>query len=73
MNAMRIAGIVLLVLGIAGFLTGGFSFNRETTAAQIGPLQIQVQKKEEVNIPQWLSIAAVVAGAIMLGMSFRKS
>ena len=73
MNAMRIAGIILLVLGIAGFLTGGFSFNKETTQAQIGPLKIQVQEKEQINVPQWLSIAAAVAGGLLLGMSFRKS
>ena len=36
MNAMKISGIVLIVLGLAGFFTGGFSFTQETTKAQIG-------------------------------------
>ena len=31
MKAMRIAGVLLLVLGLAGFLTGGFSFTKDTT------------------------------------------
>jgi drug/metabolite transporter (DMT)-like permease len=72
MNATRIAGIILLVLGLAGFFTGGFSFTKNTTQAQLGPIKLQVQEKESVNIPQWLSIAAAVAGAVMLAMSFKR-
>ncbi len=52
MTPLRIAGIILLVLGIAGFFTGGFSFTKETTKAQIGPLKVQVQEKDSVNVPQ---------------------
>ena len=72
MNAMKISGIVLVVLGLAGFFTGGFSFTQETTKAQIGPLQIKVNEEKSVGIPEWLSIAAVVLGGALLVMSFRK-
>ncbi len=73
MNATRIAGIVLIVLGLAGLFTGGFSFTKDSTAAKIGPIELTVQEKQSVNIPQWLSIGAVVAGAALLAMGFRKS
>ncbi len=73
MKATRIAGIVLIVIGLAGFFTGGFSFTKDTTAAKIGPIELTVQEKESVNIPQWLSIGAVVAGAALLALGFRKS
>ena len=72
MNAMKISGIVLVVLGLAGFFTGGFSFMQETSKAQIGPIQLNVKEKKEVGIPEWLSIAAVVLGGALLVMSFRK-
>lgn len=72
MNAARITGIILIVLGVAGFLTGGFSFNKETTKAEIGPLTLKVQEREAVNVPQWLSIGAVVLGAVVLVFGFRK-
>ena len=71
MTGMRIAGVVLLVLGMAGFFTGGFSFTKNTTQAQIGPLKLQVQEKEAVNVPQWLSLGAMVIGGVLLAMSFR--
>lgn len=72
MNAARITGIILIVLGLAGFFTGGFSFTKETTKAEIGPLQLKVQETESVNVPQWLSIGALVLGAVVLVFGFRK-
>ncbi len=73
MNAMRIAGIALIVLGLAGLFTGGFSFTKNTTQAQLGPLQLKVQEKESINIPQWLSIGAIALGGVVLVLGFRKS
>jgi hypothetical protein len=73
MNAMRITGIVLIVLGLAGFFTGGFSFTKDTTTAKLGPLELTVKDKESINVPQWLSIGAIVLGAVVLVMGSRKS
>ena len=72
MNPMRIAGIVLLVLGLAGLLTGGFSFTKNTTKAELGPLKLQVQEKESVNVPQWLSLGAMLVGGVLLVMGFKR-
>ncbi len=74
MNAARITGIILIVLGLAGFFTGGFSFTKNTTKAEIGPLQIQVQEKQSISVPEWLSIGAMALGAMVLVVGFtRKS
>lgn len=72
MTPMRIVGIILLVLGIAGFFTGGFSFTKNTTQAQLGPLKLQVQEKEAVNVPQWLSAGAIVLGGLLLVLSLKR-
>ncbi|HEX5285502.1 MAG TPA: hypothetical protein VFW43_01095 [Polaromonas sp.] len=73
MNSARIVGIILIVGGLAGFFTGGFSFTKDTSTAKIGPLELTVQEKQSVNIPQWLSLGAVALGAIVLVMGSRKS
>ena len=73
MTATRIVGIVLLVLGIAGFFTGGFSFTKNTTQAQLGPIKLQVQEKESINVPQWLSLGAMVLGGVLLAISFKRN
>ena len=72
MNALRVTGVILIVLGLAGFFTGGFSFTKETTQAKIGPLELTVKDKESVNVPQWLSLGAIALGAVVLVLGFRK-
>ena len=72
MNAAKITGIILIVIGLAGFFTGGFSFTKDTTTAKIGPIELKVQEKESVNIPQWLSLGALALGAVVLVVGFRK-
>jgi len=73
MKAMRIVGVLLLVLGLAGFLTGGFSFTKDTTQAKLGPLELTVKEKESVNIPQWMSLGAMLLGGVVLVLGFRKN
>ena len=63
---MRIAGLVLLVLGILALVYGGFSYTREKGDAKIGPIEIEVTEKERVNVPLWAGIAAVAVGGALL-------
>ena len=72
MNSIRIAAIALIVGGILALAYGGFSYTRSTHKADIGPLHISVSEKEQVNIPLWAGIAAIIAGGLLLGTS-RKS
>ena len=66
MTFTRIIGILLIVAGIAGLGTGGFSFTKETHQARIGPLELSVKEKENVLIPTWASIAVIVVGGALL-------
>ncbi|HEX4762739.1 MAG TPA: hypothetical protein VFU92_00315 [Usitatibacter sp.] len=72
MAPMKIVGIVLLVAGIAALAYGGFSYTKETHKAEIGPLKLSVKEKEQVNVPQWAGIGAIVAGAVLLAMGGKK-
>ena len=72
MNAMKIVGIVLIVAGGLALAYGGFSFTKETHRAEIGPLKVAVQEKENVNVPQWLGIGAIVAGIALLVIPSKK-
>jgi hypothetical protein len=59
-------GIVLLVLGLLGIAYGGFSYTKDTTAAKIGPVEIEVKEKEHVNVPLWAGVAVAAVGAVLL-------
>ncbi len=66
MNPLKIIAIVLILAGAAALAFGGFSFTKETHKADIGPIHLAVQEKQDVNIPLWLGIGAIVAGVVML-------
>ncbi len=66
MNATRMAGIVLLVLGALALVYGGFSYTKDTTAAKLGPIELKVTEKESVNIPMWAGVGAIVIGGLLL-------
>jgi TRAP-type C4-dicarboxylate transport system permease small subunit len=58
--------IVLMVAGALGLAYGGFTYTKQTHQAKIGPIELSVADKETVNIPIWISIAAIAAGAMLL-------
>jgi multidrug transporter EmrE-like cation transporter len=72
MNVLKVIAILLIVAGTAGLAYGGFSFTRETHTADLGPLHLQVNEKQRVNIPSWAGVAAIVGGVVLL-VSARKA
>ena len=66
MSGLRVVGVVLLVVGLLAIAYGGFSYTKDETKAKIGPVEIQVQEKERVNIPLWAGIGAAVVGGVLL-------
>ncbi len=69
MNASRLIGIVLIVLGGLGLAYGGFSYTKETTGVKLGPLELKVQERERINIPMIASAGAILAGIVLLAMN----
>ena len=68
MNATKLLGIALLVVGLLGLVYGGFSYTKDTTAVKLGPIELTVKEKQSVNIPLWAGIASIVAGGFLLAM-----
>ena len=66
MNPTKIAAIVLIVLGCLGLAYGGFSYTKETSNLKLGPIELKVQEKENVNVPLIVSAGAVVLGVFLL-------
>ena len=66
MKGTKLLGAVLLVLGVLALAYGGFSYTKNTEKASIGPIKIEVQDKERVNIPLWAGLAGAIVGGILL-------
>ena len=66
MNATKLIGIVLVAAGCLGLIYGGFSYSRETTGVQLGPIALKVEQKQTVNVPLIVSAGAIIAGVFLL-------
>lgn len=66
MNAIRIAGIVLIVAGALGLLYGSFGWTKETHGARLGPIELSVKERQTVNVPIWAGVGAMVIGGVLL-------
>jgi uncharacterized membrane protein YdcZ (DUF606 family) len=73
MNAVKMAGIVLIVAGVLGFVYGSFSYTKETHEAKLGPIELSVKEKQTVNVPVWAGVGAIVIGGVLLLVGSKKS
>lgn len=72
MNPIRIVAIALIVAGVLGLMYGGFSYTKETHDVKLGPIQLSVKEKEDVNIPVWAGVGAIVIGGLLLVLGGKK-
>jgi hypothetical protein len=47
----KLLGMILLILGVLALAYGGFTYTEVEEKARVGPLKIEVEDKERVNIP----------------------
>lgn len=72
MNPVKLIGAVLIAAGALALAYGGFSYTKDTTALKIGPLELSVKEKKDVNVPLWAGVGAIVAGGLLLVLGGRK-
>lgn len=72
MNAVKIAGIVLIVAGVLGLVYESFSYTKETHQAKLGPIELTIKDQETVNVPVWAGVGAIVIGGVLLLFGSKK-
>ena len=69
---MKLAAIVLIVVGVISLAYGGISYTREKKVIDIGPIEATAKTRETIPLPPVLGAAAIVGGIAMLVVSARK-
>ena len=72
MNPLKIAALVLIVVGVLGLAYGGFSYTRQTHDVKLGPIELSVQEKQTVKVPVWAGVGAILIGGGLLFFGGRK-
>lgn len=70
---MRLIAIALIILGVLGLGYQGFTYVSREKIVDAGPVQITTDRERTVWIPPVVGGAALVGGAVLLGLSARRS
>jgi hypothetical protein len=66
MKPATIIGILLIVLGIIGYATGGLTFTHEKKVVDAGPLQISHKTQDTLPLSPILSTVSLIAGIALV-------
>ena len=72
MRIVTIIGILLIILGTAGLIWGGFEFPRTEEVAEVGPVEVQAETTEDITIPGWLAGVALGSGVVLVIVGARR-
>jgi hypothetical protein len=72
MKPISIAGIILIVLGVAALAYQGITYTSRETVLDIGPVQATAERQKTVALPPVLGIVAVAGGVALLVVGMRK-
>ena len=72
MKPVSLAGIVLIVLGLAALAYQGITYTTRDTVIDLGPIHATAEREKTIPLPPILGIAAVAAGVVLLVTASRK-
>jgi hypothetical protein len=72
MKPAVIAGILLIVLGIISLSYNRITYTKEEKIAEIGPFTATAEREKSIPLPPVLGGLALVAGAGMIAVGYRK-
>ena len=72
MKPIAIAGVLLIVLGLAALVYQGVTYTSRETVIDIGPITATADRQKTLPIPPVLGILAVAGGVALLVAGVRK-
>ena len=72
MKSISLAGIVLIVLGLAALAYQGITYTSRDTVIDLGPIHATADREKTIPLPPILGIVAVAGGILLLISGARK-
>ena len=73
MKPAGMVGIILIVIGLIGFVWGGLGWTTQKKDAQLGPLEITHKESHGIAFPPIASGLCLVGGIVLIVVANRKS
>ena len=72
MKPNALAGVLLIVLGVAALAYQGITYTSRDTVIDIGPLHATAEREHTLPLSPLLGIAAIAGGALLLYTGARR-
>ena len=72
MKMLTVAGVVLIVLGLAALVYQGFTYTTRETVIDIGPIEATAERERTFPLPPILGIVAIAGGVALMVAGARK-
>jgi uncharacterized membrane protein YidH (DUF202 family) len=66
LKAATLVGVLLIIIGVAGFAFAGFHYTQRHRDADVGPLHISHRQHKTIPVPPILSGIALVGGIVLV-------
>jgi len=73
MKPLSIAGLILIVAGLAALAFGHITFTTEKKIIDVGPITATSEERHTVPIPDIAGISAVIAGGVLVFFGQRRA
>ena len=72
MQAMRVLGIILIVLGVVALAYQGITYTKSEKVLEVGPITATKDTKKTIPLPPVLGGVALAGGMVLLVASARR-
>jgi hypothetical protein len=69
---MKLAGLALVLLGLAGLIWQGITYSTQETVVELGPLAVKQETKKRIHLPPVASGAALAAGVALVAIGSKR-
>jgi uncharacterized membrane protein YidH (DUF202 family) len=63
---MKIVGVLLIIVGVAALIYGGFSFTTKKKAVDLGSVEIDKTEHHSLPVPPLLGVVAIIGGGALI-------
>jgi hypothetical protein len=72
-SSMRIAGYILIVIGVISLAIGGISYTKREKVLDLGPLQATAERQKTIPLPPLLGALALAGGVALVIAGSKKA